>query len=265
MMTIGLGFVKSVHLFSESYNREQMVKSLGLLNYHVYDMAIGFKAPLQRLLVTEADAISTQEYLRNKDSVRQDLFGIAKGKNMVLISLESTQDFVMNQKVNGKEVTPFLNDLIKDSFYFNQIYDQTAQGKTSDAELMIDTSLYPLASGSVFVRRPENTYDSLPHILKENRDYYSAVFHGNVPTFWNRDVMYQTLGYDQFFSKKDYTVTEEKLDKLWNQRYPIFRTIRKEVRELTRTVLRQIPYLDKSFSFLVRRERYVHRTSGYRR
>ena len=90
MMTIGLGFVKSVHLFSESYNREQMVKSLGPLNYHVYDMAIGFKAPLQRLLVTEADAISTQEYLQNKDSVRQDLFGIAKGKNMVLISLEST-------------------------------------------------------------------------------------------------------------------------------------------------------------------------------
>ena len=87
----------------------------------------------------------------------------------------------MNQKVNGKEVTPFLNDLIKDSFYFNQIYDQTAQGKTSDAELMIDTSLYPLASGSIFVRRTENTYDSLTHILKENRDYYSAVFHGNVP------------------------------------------------------------------------------------
>ena len=208
-LTICLGFVKSNYLFSESYDREQMVKSLGPLNYHLYDIALGIKAPLQRLIVTEADAVAPKEYFQQKDSERTDLFGIAKGKNIVLITLESTQDFVINQKVNGKEVTPFLNDLIKDSFYFNQIYDQTAQGKTSDAEFMIDTSLYPLASGSVFVRRPENTYYGLPHLLKENNDYYAAAFHGNVSTFWNRDVMYKALGYDKYFSKEYYTVTEE--------------------------------------------------------
>ena len=254
MMTIGLGFVKSVHLFSESYNREQMVKSLGLLNYHVYDIAIGIKAPLQRLMVTEADAISTQEYLRNKDSVREDLFGVAKGKNIVLISLESTQDFVMNQKVNGKEVTPFLNDLMKDSFYFNQIYDQTAQGKTSDAELMIDTSLYPLASGSVFVRRPENMYDSLPHILKENRDYYSAVFHGNVHTFWNRDVMYQTLGYDQFFSKKDYTVTEENSINYGIKDIPFFEQSVEKLENLPEPYYAKFLTLTNHFPFLLEEE-----------
>ncbi len=208
VLTICFGLIKSVHLFSESYDREQMVKSLGPLNYHVYDIALGLKAPLERLLVTEADAVALQEHLQQKDTERTDLFGIAKGKNIVLITLESTQDFVINQKVNGEEVTPFLNELIKDSFYFNQLYDQTAQGKTSDAEFMIDTSLYPLASGSVFVRRPENTYYSLPKILKENH-YYSATFHGNVSTFWNRDVMYKALGYEQFFSKEDYIVTEE--------------------------------------------------------
>nr|WP_309098688.1 LTA synthase family protein [Fredinandcohnia onubensis] len=208
-LTICLGLVKSVHLFSEVYDREQMVKSLGLLNYHLYDIGLGLAAPLERLLVTEADAVALEEHLQHKDSERTDLFGIAKGKNVVLITLESTQDFVINQKVNGEEVTPFLNELIKDSFYFNQIYDQTAQGKTSDAEFMIDTSLYPLSSGSVFVRRPENTYYSLPHILKENSNYYVAAFHGNVSTFWNRDVMYKSLGYDRYFSMDDYLVTEE--------------------------------------------------------
>ncbi|WP_449537684.1 LTA synthase family protein [Ferdinandcohnia sp. Marseille-Q9671] len=209
IMTICLGLVQSVHLFSESYNREQMVKSLGPLNYHVYDIALGIKAPLQRFIVTEADTVAAQEYLQRDDTERTDLFGIAKGKNIIFISLESTQDFVIDLVVNGEEVTPFLNDLSKESFYFNQVYDQTAQGKTSDAEIMIDTSLYPLASGSVFVRRPENTYDSLPHILKENNDYYAAAFHGNVSTFWNRDVMYKALGYDKYFSKEYYTVTEE--------------------------------------------------------
>ncbi|WP_164668692.1 LTA synthase family protein [Virgibacillus doumboii] len=209
MLTIGLGLLKSDHLFSESYDREQMVKSLGPLNYHLYDIALGIKAPLQRLVVTKADAVVLQEHLQHKESEQTDLFGMAKGKNIVLISLESTQDFVINQKVNGKEVTPFLNDLINESFYFNQIHDQTAQGKTSDAEFMIDTSLYPLASGSAFVRRPENTYISLPHILKENKDYYAAAFHGNDRTFWNRDVMYKSLGYDKYFSKRNYNVTDE--------------------------------------------------------
>lgn len=209
ILTIGLGLIKSVHLFSAVYDREQMVKTLGPLNYHLYDIGLGLVAPLERFLVTEADAIALQEHLHHKNSQRTDLFGVAKGKNVILITLESTQDIVINQKVNGKEVTPFLNDLIKDSFYFNQVYDQTAQGKTSDAEFMIDTSLYPLSSGSVFVRRPENMYYSLPHILKENNDYKVVTFHGNVNTFWNRDVMYKALGYDRFYSMKDYTVTEE--------------------------------------------------------
>ncbi|MCM3609953.1 LTA synthase family protein [Planococcus sp. MERTA32b] len=208
VLTISLGLVKSVHLFSESYDREQVVKSLGPLNYHLFDVALGIGAPLQRLTMTEAEAIASIEYLQEKSPGRTELFGMAEGKNIVLITLESTQDFVINQKVNGEEVTPFLNDLIEESFYFDQVYDQTAQGKTSDAEFMIDTSLYPLASGSVFVRRPENTFHSLPHILKDEEDYYAATFHGNVDTFWNRHVMYETLGYDRYFSKEDYDVTE---------------------------------------------------------
>ncbi len=209
VLTICFGLIKSVHLFSQSYDREQMVRSLGPLNYHVYDIGLGLKSPLELLLVTEADAVALEENLQQKDYERTELFGIAKGKNIVLFTLESTQDFVINQSVNGEEVTPFLNELIKESFYFNQIYDQTAQGKTSDAEFMIDTSLYPLASGSVFVRRPENTYYSLPHILKEHDQYYAATFHGNVSTFWNRDVMYKALGYNEFFSKDNYSVTED--------------------------------------------------------
>ncbi|MFD1032486.1 LTA synthase family protein [Metaplanococcus flavidus] len=209
VLTIGLGLVKSTHLFSESYDREQVVKSLGPLNYHLYDLALGVGAPLQRLTMTEAEAVASIESMPQKDAERTDLFGMAEGRNIVLISLESTQDFVIGQKVNGEEVTPFLNELVQDSFYFNQVYDQTAQGKTSDAEFMMDTSLYPLASGSVFVRRPENTFHSLPQLLKEEQDYYAATFHGNVDTFWNRDVMYETLGYDRYFSEEDYTVTEE--------------------------------------------------------
>src|SRR5690606_15916056 len=60
----------------------------------------------------------------------------------------------------------------------------------------------------VFVRRPKNSYYTLPHILKEHQ-YYSASFHGNDAEFWNRSVMYEALGYDQFFSKEYFDVNED--------------------------------------------------------
>jgi lipoteichoic acid synthase len=250
-LTVCLGLVKSIHLFSETYDREQMVKSLGPLNYHLYDIALGATAPLQRIFVTESDALASTEYLQTKDSKRTDLFGIAKGKNVVLISLESTQDFVINQKVNGEEITPFLNDLVKDSFYFSQIYDQTAQGKTSDAEFMVDTGLYPLASGSVFVRRPENTFYSLPHILKDTKDYYAATFHGNERTFWNRDVMYESLGYDKYFSKRDYNVTEENSINYGLKDIPFFQQSVEYLEEIPEPYYAKFLTLTNHFPFLL--------------
>ncbi|MEH7380936.1 LTA synthase family protein [Bacillus sp. JJ1533] len=254
VLTICLGLVKSTHLFSEVYDREQMVKLLGPLNYHAYDIALGLIAPLERLLVTEADAVALEEQLQLKDSERTDLFGIAKGKNIVLITLESTQNFVINQKVNGEEVTPFLNELIGESFYFNKIYDQTAQGKTSDAEFMIDTSLYPLASGSVFVRKPENIYYSLPHILKEKEGYYAATFHGNVDTFWNRDVMYKALGYDQFFSKEDYVVTEENAVNYGIKDIPFFTQSVEHMKNIPEPYYAKFLTLTNHFPFLLDEE-----------
>ena len=207
-ITVGFGLIRSPYLFSASYDRDGLVKALGPYNYHLYDFALGAVTPLNRTLASKTDALPSEDYLKNKTGQSTELFGIAKGKNVMLISMESTQDFVINRKIEGKEITPFLNNLIKDSFYFNNIYDQTAQGKTSDSEFMIDTGLYPLASGSVFVQKPENTYYSLPHILKEE-GYYSSVFHGNERTFWNRENMYTALGYDHFYSERDYKVTEE--------------------------------------------------------
>jgi lipoteichoic acid synthase len=208
LLTVVLGLSRSPYLFSASYDRDGLVKALGPYNYHLYDFSLGAVTPLNRALASKADAEPSAEYLKSKENQSTNLFGIAKGKNVVLISMESTQNFVINRKIDGEEITPFLNDLVKDSFYFSNIYDQTAQGKTSDSEFMIDTGLYPLASGSVFVQKPENTYKSLPHILKEE-DYYSAVFHGNERTFWNRENMYKGLGYDHFYSERDYHITEE--------------------------------------------------------
>ncbi len=65
-------------------------------------------------------------------------------------------------------MTPFLNKLAHDNqtFYFDNFFHQTGQGKTSDAEFMMENSLYPLSQGSVFVNKAQNTPQSVPAILK---------------------------------------------------------------------------------------------------
>jgi lipoteichoic acid synthase len=209
LMTGLIGLANAPHLFTESYNRPQLVKNIGLYPYHIYDIGVAAAYPLQKAFADASDAKASAEYVSGRTEEPSDYFGTAKGMNVVLISMESTQGFVLNQKVKGEEITPFLNSLAKDSFYFNNLYDQTAQGKTSDSEFMVDNGLYPLSSGSAFVRKYENTYKSLPYILKKKEGYKAAVLHGNEPTFWNREEMYKSLGYDRFFSKGDYEVTEE--------------------------------------------------------
>lgn len=251
--TISLGVIQNPHLLS-GYNRDQLVKTVGIYNYQVINMIHGVKAPVEKEFSDATDAKSVSQYIKQKNHERTDLFGIAKGKNIVLISLESTQDFVINETVHGEEITPFLNNLIKDSFYFPTIYDQTAQGKTSDAEFMVDTGLYPLPSGSVFVRRPENTFESLPYLLKQNGEYTAATFHGNTAEFWNRDQMYPNLGYDHFFSKKYYDVTEENSVNYGIKDIPFFEQSMEYLTKLPEPYMAKFITLTNHFPFLINKE-----------
>src|SRR5699024_6264468 len=123
------------------------------------------------------------------DQEKTDYYGIAEGKNVIFIMLESLQTFVLNNTVYGEEITPFLNQLIDDSFYFENFYHQTEQGKTSDSEFIIENSLYPLPSGAAYFTHSSNTLHSTPQILA-NEGYTSAVFHANTGSFWNRNTMY---------------------------------------------------------------------------
>ncbi|MGM0851329.1 MAG: LTA synthase family protein [Bacillota bacterium] len=254
LVTVGLGLMKSPYLFAESYDREQMVKSVGPYNYHLYDIGVESTVPFTKMLASKSDTEASIKYTQSKKHNNSDLFGVANGKNIVLISMESTQNFVINQKVNGEEITPFLNSLIKDSFYFNKIYDQTAQGKTSDSEFMIDTGLYPLASGSAFVRKPDNRYKSMPYILKKKEDYYAAVFHGNDRTFWNREIMYESLGYDRYFSKRDFNVTEENSVNYGLKDIPFFQQSISYLEKLPQPFYTRFITLTNHFPFLLEEE-----------
>lgn len=206
---LGLSEAERPQLLTRSFDREMLVKNISLFNFHIYDGVLQSKQSAQRALADSNSLTEIENYVTaNAKDANKRLFGAAKGRNVILVSLESTQSFVINEKLNGEEITPFLNDFIKQSYNFNNVYHQTGQGKTSDSEFIVDNSLYPLGRGAVFFTSAGNQYMAAPEILK-NSGYYSAVLHANNKSFWNRDLMYDSFGYDSFFDINSYDVTDE--------------------------------------------------------
>ena len=67
--------------------------------------------------------------------------------------------FALGLSFEGKEVTPNLNKLIKESLYFNNFYAQVGVGTSSDTEFTYSTSLLPANNGTVFVNYYNNKFN----------------------------------------------------------------------------------------------------------
>ncbi|WP_257988404.1 LTA synthase family protein [Bacillus sp. V33-4] len=210
-VNVGLAEIDRPQLLTRTFDRNYLVKYLGAYNFTIYDIIQSSRSSAQRVMADSNDITLVENYTTaNYTSPNQEYFGAAKRMNVIYISMESFQNFLIGYKLRGEEVTPFLNSLTKDpnTIYFNNFFHQTGQGKTSDAEFLLDNSLYPLPQGAVFTLKAQNTYQGLPAILKAN-GYYSAVFHGNDKSFWNREEMYKSLGYDMFYDSAYYSMLEE--------------------------------------------------------
>src|SRR5699024_12283621 len=104
------------------------------------------------------------------EPVNTQMYGITKCRNVIIIHIESFQQFLINKKINGQEVTPFLNSLYngKDAYSFDNFFHQVGQGKTSDAENLLETSTFGLPQGSLFATLgSDNTFQGAPAILNQ--------------------------------------------------------------------------------------------------
>ncbi|WP_137597024.1 LTA synthase family protein [Paucilactobacillus kaifaensis] len=192
-------------LLTRTFDSNYIVKYLGLEAYTVYD---GVKTTQNNAVKAKANTSDIKPVLKflkkNHADSNIEYKGVAKGKNVFIIHLESLQQFMIDYKWDGQEVTPNLNKIYhsSDTIAFDNFFHQVGQGKTADAELMLENSLFGLSEGSAMVTDgTTNTFQAAPAILDQNGGYTSASFHGDVPSFWNRDNAYKSFGYDYYFSK----------------------------------------------------------------
>lgn len=192
-------------VLNSMWDRPAVCNNIGALTYHLADAKNAAKHFLFREKLSDAQISEVKKFFieKNNNSSPGDFSGAAKGKNLIIIQVESLQQFVIDLRINGIEVTPNLNRFIKESAYFSRIYNQTSSGNSSDAEFIVNTGLYPSATGVAYTRFAGNRYEALPKVLADN-GYTSLALHGDRPGFWNRNRMYPSMGFSRFVSKKDF-------------------------------------------------------------
>lgn len=210
-LNLGLAEKERPQLLTRSFDRELLVKNIGTYNYHLYDIYVQSKTHAQKAFADGGELTTiVNDAKSNEVKPNKDFYGIAEGKNVIFISLESTQNFVINEKMNGQTITPFLNKLIKsnDTLYFDNFYHQTGLGKTSDSEFIMENSLYGIGGGAVFFTNAGNSLNSMSEKLGDN-GYATSVLHANNKSFWNRDLMYQAMNIQKFYDIESFNVNEK--------------------------------------------------------
>jgi phosphoglycerol transferase MdoB-like AlkP superfamily enzyme len=160
-----------------------------------------------RILPSEIQFVSDWKK-QDRGGIENNLTGIGKGKNLIMIQVESLQNFVIGRSYHGREITPNLNRLVKEGIYFNNIYDQTAAGNTSDATLLANSSLFPSRKGAVSFLYAQNYFDSLPKVLRE-KGYTTAVMEAYKKHFWNSETFDKGLGFECQFYEDTFDMTDK--------------------------------------------------------
>lgn len=181
------------------YNKKNSVRYGTIYGFHFVDVRNAIthnddvKYETYKSMIKEYNKF--KEIQREENPEKVEYNGIAEGKNVIILQLESVQNFVVNRTINGKEITPNLNKFLKENIKINNMH-ATSYTTTADSEHSVITSLYPLENGEAFAKYYGNTYDHIFQMFKD-KGYYTMYAHGNHSYFWNRKNVTTKLEIDE--------------------------------------------------------------------
>ena len=196
------------------YNKDMQVKEASIYGYHISDINNIFNIKKQvkyrdkQSLKNAYDNLQEDYKKRYKES-KYNLNGIANGKNIIILQLESIQEFVINKTINGKEITPNFNKFINENIEISNMFMQS-YSTTADSEFSTLTSLYPVENGMAFSKYYSNTYNDIFGLFHRN-NYTTSYMHGNYGGFWNRQNVYTKMKVDNLELKDKFNDTSENI------------------------------------------------------
>ena len=125
---------------------------------------------------------------------------IPEQENLLFIIFESLEDWTIGLQVDGAEVTPNINRLIKNSQTGHYVMSaQVKEGKSSDAQLIAFNGLLPIKNGAASMRYANNAY---PSFVKYSHAHTKRLFAAYSPYMWNQHMNALSYGFDTLYAKK---------------------------------------------------------------
>lgn len=210
---IGVNYVEKGK--QKSYNKDLQIREATIFGYHISDIANAFTIKQQTKYKTYDTMIQDYNQLKKNYEIQygQEMYplkGILEGKNLIILQLESVQEFVLYKEINGVAITPNLNQFLNENIEFTNMHMQS-YSTTADSEHSMITSIYPMENGMSFSRYFTNTYDDLFKIFNQ-KNYHTSYMHGNYPYFWNRGNVYGRLGLNELVFKEQFEDLSENIN-----------------------------------------------------
>ena len=179
-------------VFSERDN----VGRLGLWNAHLFEVGRQLARWLGVDALSGAQRREVAEFFETREHARGDSAApaLAPRANLVVIQVEAMQSWVVEAQIAEQPVMPFLSAAESEALYFPFVFDQTAQGRTADAEYLMLQSGHPLRTGALAFLRADNEFETLAHRLGA-AGYDTLSAHPYARGFWNRAVLHPRYGF----------------------------------------------------------------------
>lgn len=195
---------------TKQWNREYIVMRYGIYTYQFSDIFASLTPKLNSMFGYDSNSKLFRDYYDSNSSIssENEFSNIFEGKNVLVIHAESVQKFTLDTSINGVSLTPNLNKLASEGIYFDNFYAEESVGTSSDSEFTFSTSLMPATSGTVAINYWDREYPTIQKEFKK-KGYYVFSMHGNNCSFWNRNLLHQSFGYDKFYCYTDsYNIDE---------------------------------------------------------
>ncbi|UKS29293.1 LTA synthase family protein [Paenibacillus sp. HWE-109] len=187
----------------------QTMSNMSPIGYHLYDGLRLFGDNKEHALAPQERADVQAWFSQQDENLPDNAYkGKFRGKNLIIIQVESLEAFVLNEQVGGQEITPNLNRLLGSSLQFTNFYEQVNNGTSSDSDLLTTTSVFPLREGSNFYRYPTNVYNTLPKLL-EGMGYQTISSHPEPAGNWNWVEAHHSIGYRKIWDLSQFNVDEQ--------------------------------------------------------
>lgn len=203
--------------YDNMFNTHRLYQVCGLYQTcakDIYKNAIYPLTPSHAKAQMEARAEIDAYFESQPEKQDNEMTGIFEGKNVVLVLMESMDDWMIGQH------TPTLVQLMNEGINFTRFYTPAFGGiRTFNSEFCINTGSYLSSQGGYAFDYVTNTFNqSLANLLRKE-GYSAKTFHYNDPSFYSRGVFSPSMGYEEYVYYADYLLEyneEEKKQLLYD-------------------------------------------------